>query len=97
MGRRVIRPVNDEALFAHQVTAWTAGELRSALGGVPDEMPVRVVPANEPGSDFAGDEHVVISADPWTAEGIPPCETVPADHFEIGCEFPSGQYYRRGR
>lgn len=22
---------------------------------------------------------------------------VPADHFEISCEFPSGQYYRRRR
>jgi hypothetical protein len=30
---RVIRPVNDEELFDHQVTAWTAGELRSALEG----------------------------------------------------------------
>jgi Family of unknown function (DUF6225) len=97
MGRRVIRPVNDEDLFDHQVTAWTAGELRSALDEVPDDTPVRVVPADEPGSDLAGDEQVVISAGPWTAEGIPPSETVPADHFEISCEFPSGQYYRRRR
>jgi Family of unknown function (DUF6225) len=94
---RVIRPVNDEELFDHQVTAWTVGQLRSALDGVPDGMPVRVVPADELGSDLAGDEQVVISAGPWTAEGIPPSETVPPDHFEISCEFPSGQYYRRGR
>ena len=94
---RVIRPLNDEELFDHQVTAWTAGQLRSALDGLPDGMPVRVVPADEPGSDLAGDEQVVISAGPWTAEGVPPSETVPADHFEISCEFPSGQYYRRGR
>ena len=89
--------MNDEDLFDHQVTAWTAGELRSALDGVPDDTPVRVVPADEPGSDLAGDEQVVISAGPWTAEGVPPSETVLPDHFEISCEFPSGQYYRRGR
>jgi Family of unknown function (DUF6225) len=94
---RVIRSVNDEELFDHQVTAWTAGELRRALDGVPDDMPIRVVPADEPGSDFADDEQVVISAGLWTAEGVPPSETVPPDHFEIGCEFPSGQYYRRER
>jgi len=33
---RVIRPVTDEELFDHQVRTWTAGELRSALDGVPD-------------------------------------------------------------
>ncbi len=38
----------DEELFDHEVTAWTAGELRRALGctcgapeGVPDDFPVR--------------------------------------------------------
>jgi hypothetical protein len=93
----MIRPVNDEDLFDHQVTAWAAGELRSALDRVPDDTPVRVVPADEPGSDLVGDEQLVISAGPWTAEGIPPSERVPADHFEISCEFPSGQYYRRRR
>lgn len=89
--------MNDEELFDHQVTAWTAGELRRVLDGAPDDMPVRVMPAQEPGGEFAGDEQVVISAGPRTAEGIPPSETVPPDHFEISCEFPSGQDYRRGR
>jgi hypothetical protein len=88
---------NDEELFDHQVTAWTVGELRKALDGVPDHMPVRVVVAEAPGSDLAGDEQVVIDAGPWTANGIPPSETVPPDHFAISCEFPSGQYYRRQR
>jgi Family of unknown function (DUF6225) len=88
---------DDEELFCHQVTAWTAGELRRALHGVPDDMPVYVVIADEPGSELAGDEQVVIDAGPWTADGIPPSETVPPDHFAISCEFPSGQYYRRRR
>ena len=88
MRRRVIRPVNDEDLFDHQVTAWTAGELRSALDGVPDDTPVRVVPADEPGSDLVGDEQVVISAGPWTAEGIPPSEGSPQTTLRSAANSP---------
>lgn len=88
---------NDEELFDHQVTARTVGELRKALDGVPDHMPVHVVVAEEPGSGLAGDEQVVIDAGPWTAVGIPPARTVPPDQFAISYEFPSGQYYRRRR
>ncbi len=84
----------DEELFDHQVTAWTAGQLRNALKGVPDDFPVTVVTAEEPGSDLAGDEQVVISAGPWNDQGI---AGAPPDHFEISLEFPSGQYYRRTR
>lgn len=103
----------DEELFDHQVAAWTVGDLRKALEGVPDKMPVTVVTAEEPGSDFAGDEQVVVSAAPWVSAAAWP-DSVPAssaddmrarlasgelqpDHFEISLEFPSGQYYRRTR
>jgi hypothetical protein len=112
-------PDQDEELFDHQVTAWTVGQLRAALEGVPDELPVRVITAEEPGSDLAGEEQVVISAAPWAdvdvglqggSTGVHlPGATVDdirgklangelhPDHFEIGLEFPSGQYYRRVR
>jgi hypothetical protein len=46
-------------------TPWTAGQLREALAGVPDGLPVRVITAGEPGSDIAGDEQAVIGAAPW--------------------------------
>jgi hypothetical protein len=46
------------------VSAWTEGELRKILEGVPDDLPVTVVTAEEPGSDFAGDEQVIIIASP---------------------------------
>ena len=74
----------DEELFDHQVTALTAGDLRKALEGVPDDFRVRVMIAEEPGGDTA-DEQVVISASRF------------GGHFEVSCEFPSGQYYRRTR
>jgi hypothetical protein len=96
---------DDEELFAHQVTPWTAGQLRTALQGVPDDLPVTVVTAEEPGSDLAGPDQVIISAGSWAlAEGsadhvrtrIANGELRP-DHFEISLEFPPGQYYRRPR
>lgn len=98
---------DDEELFDHQVTAWTVGQLRTALEGVPDDLPVRIITAEEPGSDLAGDEQVMISAAPWADVDVGPAgsaEDVRAKlasgelqpgHFEIGAEFPSGQYYRR--
>lgn len=98
---------DDEELFDHQVTAWTAGQLRAALAGLPGDLPVRVIPADEPGSDLAGAEQVVISAAPWSDADAGPAgsaQDIPAKladgelqpgHFEISCEFPSGQYYRR--
>jgi hypothetical protein len=88
---------NDEELFNHQVTAWTADERRKALDRAPDHMPVRVVVADEPGGMFAGDEQVVIGARLWTAQGIPSSRTAPQDCFAINSEFPSGHYYRRQR
>jgi hypothetical protein len=84
--------MSDEELFTRTVGAWTAGELRKALEGVPDDFPVTVVTAEEPGSDLAGGEQVIISAAPWNERGE---EGAPPDHFEISLEFPSGQYYRR--
>ena len=99
----------DEELFDHQVTAWTVGQLRAALDGVPDDLPVRIITAEEPGSDLAGPEQVVISAAPWanvdvgyggSAEDVRArlaSGQVQPDHFEISCEFPSGEYYRRTR
>jgi hypothetical protein len=110
---------DDEELFDHQVTAWTVGQLRTALAGLPDDMPVRVVPADEPGGEVTGDDQVVISAGPWADVDVGPTGSaghicIPGgtaedvrrklasgelqpSHFEIGCEFPSSQYYRRAR
>jgi Family of unknown function (DUF6225) len=96
-----------EELFDHQVSAWTAGHLRIALVGVPDDLLVRIITAEKPGSDLAGDEQVMISAAPWADVDVGPTGSaadvraklpggeLQPDHFEISAEFPSGQYYRR--
>ena len=67
--------------FTHEVTAWTAGQLREALKDIPDGTPLRVSVAEEPGGDTC-DEQVVFSAAPWN------------ECFLIETEFPPGVYYR---
>ena len=88
---------DDEELFTHAVKAWTLGDLRKAVKaaeGLHDDSPVTVITAEEPGSDLAGPEQVIIGAAPWNDRGE---KDAPPDHFEISCEFPSGEYYRRTR
>jgi hypothetical protein len=63
---------DDEELFDHQVTAWTVGQLRAALEGLPDDLPVRVITAEEPGSNLAGPDQVIIHAGPWADVDVGP-------------------------
>ena len=79
----------DEEPSGRPIRAWTVGELRKALEGVPGDLPVRVVIAEAPDGRFVGEEFV-ISAGPWNdlRGGAPP------DYFEIGCEVPA-TWHRR--
>ena len=97
----------DDELFDHQVSARTVGQLLTALEGVPDDLPMRIITAEEPGSDLAGNEQVMISAGPWADVDVGPTDSaadvrsklasreLPPGHFKISAEFPAGQYYRR--
>lgn len=96
---------DDEELFDHQVTPWTVGQLRAAMEGLSDDLPVSVLVSEEPGGDCA-DEQVIIGAAPWArVDGMSAADVragldtgqIHPDHLEIGLEFPSGQYYRRTR
>lgn len=78
-----------EALFDLVTEAWTAGQLRDVVTRLGPVLPVTVTFPAWPG-DNTVDEQVVVSAGAHTsADGKP--------YFELGCEFPSGRYYRRGR
>jgi len=75
-----------EQPYEHVVDAWTVGQLRAALVGLPDDLPVIVDVAEEPGGDTV-DEQVVISA--GFGHGIA------ADGTEfVDREFPTGHYFR---
>ena len=83
---------DDEELFDHQVTAWTVGDLRKALEGVPDDFSVIVVTADEPGGEFVGDEQVIISAAPWiSAEAWPRSGPVPDSAEVTRAKLASGE------
>jgi hypothetical protein len=45
-----------EVAYEHQVAAWTVGQLRAALEGIPDDYPVQVMVAETPGGDSAGEQ-----------------------------------------
>jgi hypothetical protein len=83
-----------EELFRHEVTPWTVGQLRAALAGLPDDTPLQVNYAEEPGGKFVSTQ-VVIGAGfgSSTMNGV----TTDDREFSIDCEFPSGEYYRRIR
>jgi Family of unknown function (DUF6225) len=94
---------DDDELSGHQVTAWTVGQLRQAMDGLPNDLPVSVLVSQEPGGEFA-DDQVVISAAPWATVDNAGADDIHAkltsgelqpDYFEISAEFPSGRYYRR--
>ena len=54
--------------FDHTPQIWTAGHLRAALSGLPDDTPVHVGIADEPG-DFTGyGEYVLVGAEPVEME-----------------------------
>lgn len=82
----------DEA-FEHVVERWTVGQLRTALQGLPDDMPVVVHVAEEPGGDTA-DEQIITHADTDAFVARDGTEYA-AGELQIQCEFPTGTYYRR--
>ena len=86
----------EEELVRHEVRPWTVGELRAALQGLPDELPLVVHLAEEPGGDLVQDQ-VVTGAGFGTIDwGDERGEDVDR-RFGIECDFPTGEYYRRSR
>lgn len=82
-----------EESFEHQVKAWTVGQIRAALAGLPDDLPVIVDVAEEPGGELS-DEQVVTNV--GFGYGIDAAgEPYVGRPLRIGCEFPTGTYYRR--
>jgi len=86
-------------LVKHEVGAWTVGQLRKALADFPDDMPVRVAPLEEPGSDLEAPLQVVTGTEvrPFAAgdgAGEPPGgdQGVPEEYVTLECDYPSGEY-----
>jgi hypothetical protein len=89
-------------LLRHEASAWTVGQLRKALAGFPDDMPVRVAPLEEPGGELEAPLQVVTNAEVRgfaDASGSRPGPLGPGgelsgDYVTLECDFPTGEYYR---
>jgi hypothetical protein len=88
---------DDQEILEHEPSAWTVGQLRLELEGLPEGMELRVWVAEQPGGELV-DEQVVVSAGfgTYTPGGRDAEERVDPV-VSISCEFPAGKYYRRKR
>ena len=77
----------------HVADAWTVGRLRAAVVGLPDDLPIIVDVAEEPGGDLV-DEQVIIHVG-FGHGGAGDGSEFIGREVRIGCEFPTGTYERR--
>lgn len=77
----------------HVADAWTVDRLRAALVGLPDDLPIIVDVAEEPGGDLV-DEQVIIHVGFGHGVAGDGSEFIGRE-LRIGCEFPTGTYERR--
>lgn len=78
---------HDEEQYRHDVTPWTVGQLRAAMADLPDDVPIEVAVAEQPGGVFVNLQVVIDAA-------TNPDQNTRRE-FTIACEYPSGTYIRR--
>ena len=78
--------------YEHAVEVWNVGQLRAALDGLPEDLPIIDV-AEEPGGD-AVEEQVVINVGFGHGTLGDGTEFVGRE-WRIGCEFPFDGYHRK--
>ncbi|MFD4246010.1 DUF6225 family protein [Streptomyces sp. NPDC058525] len=78
--------------FEHAPQVWTAGRLRSALAGVPDDTPIHIGVADEPGNLDGYGEFVLVGAEPVEMEAD--SSTAPPQvQFTLFADAKAGVYY----
>ncbi|MFE5736098.1 DUF6225 family protein [Streptomyces celluloflavus] len=95
-------PLTDSATtIDHSPTVWTAGQLREALAGLPDDALVHVGVADGPG-DFDGySEYALVDLAPVEKDHAPGSRDHAQDssagtevEYTLFADFKAGQYYR---
>ncbi|MFD4141757.1 DUF6225 family protein [Streptomyces sp. NPDC058572] len=84
--------------FEHTVPEWTVGELRRALAGLPDELPVRVAVPEVPTTFCPDEEQDARYVVTGTAEADPRYDTLLRDGDEVLillADHPSATYMHR--
>jgi hypothetical protein len=78
--------------FEHTVEPWTVGRMREALADLPEDLPMIVDVAEEPGGSLVTEQVVI---DVGFGHGIDrKGEPFIGRELRIACEFPSGTYHR---
>lgn len=82
-----------EIPYEHTVKAWTVGDLRRALDGIPDDTPLEISTLEDPSSSprkpvLEADRQVVTSTG-WEQIPDDPASAV----YLLMCDFPSGDDY----
>lgn len=85
---------SNEEEFDHIVQAWSVGDLRRALAGMPDDLPLIGWVPEEPGGREVA-EYVITDAGYGAVVGDD--DQLIQDRTQLGIqlEFPSGSYYRQ--
>jgi hypothetical protein len=81
-----------EEEFDHNPTVMTVGDLKAAIQHVPDDLPLRFVTADEPGSELAGPEQIAYAAARAESWDVATETTFAA--FVVDLEFRPGRYRR---
>ncbi|MFI9082138.1 DUF6225 family protein [Streptomyces sioyaensis] len=83
--------------FEHAPRVWTAGQLRNALGSVPDDAPVSVGVADGPGDLNGYSTYVLVDFETVESErpaglGMQPQQT--DVQYTLMADYPAGHYHR---
>ncbi|MER7048467.1 DUF6225 family protein [Streptomyces jumonjinensis] len=80
--------------FDHAPQVWTAGRLREALSALPDDTPIHVGVADEPG-DFGGySEYSLVDLEPVEKDSAGSGPGVTHVEYTLLADYKAGQYYR---
>ncbi|MFE5584097.1 DUF6225 family protein [Kitasatospora sp. NPDC056531] len=84
----------DTDTYAHSPEVWTAGRLREAIKDLPDDAPIHIGVASDPG-DFDGyQDHVLVDYEPielcWPATTTAPERN--EVEYTLFADWPAGTY-----
>ncbi|WP_406493334.1 DUF6225 family protein [Streptomyces sp. NBC_00846] len=90
--------LDDVEPYEHAVPEWTVGELRQALAGLPDALPVRVAVPQVPTTLHPDEEQDARYVVTGTSDAAPRYDTLLRDGDEVMillADYPSATYVRR--
>ncbi|MER5772523.1 DUF6225 family protein [Streptomyces sp. NPDC001985] len=80
--------------FDHAPAVWTAARLREALAALPDDTPLHIGVADDPG-DFDGySEYALVNLEPVEKDSAGRAGSPATVEYTLFADFKAGQYHR---